>query len=910
MLTKFFKFKLDILHIFSSGISTYQKFTFCCQKFRMNDLNLTNALTKTPIKGNNKDTPQIDSILSNLKSLIKNGYNSCPSHQEFFSKLELIVNEYHSSVGVRNISTDVSTNEIKTPIRAPSSSPIVVRSENIATKTAALAGTDSSILADTSILSETSPTKKSVSFTQTRHLHMVTQRPEINQPVDNKNVEDSTKHVAAINLSKEQEIVAHLAQQGEHIFYTGSAGTGKSLLLKALIKRLKEQHYSSGPDAVAVTASTGLAACNIGGMTLNSFTGIGLGREKKEELLRKIKRNRVAKNRWMELKVLIIDEISMVDGQLLDKLEYIGRMIKNNNKPFGGIQVILCGDFYQLPPVPDKINTDDGRTIQQRKIFAFESKFWKDHIKVQVELKKIFRQASDKQFMEMLTDIRNGTVSELTTKRFKNLERELRIDTIEPTRLFSTRREVDNANNYKMQSLPGDIITFEAVDSGVDVNKDIGQKYLEQLLAPKTIQLKVGAQVMMVKNIDSTLVNGSVGTVVGFVDSYTYKAVKDICTQVDPSLTLEPDDTRRINMKNDNALKDSVFDFIEEAKKKVQAEIDKLKPKEDDMKKEVSAAAPVVRFSATVEVKSETSETMPNAPAPIPATSLTAIKTENNEDLMNLFSSTTENNTREYNISEDLSISATDTKSALADLEEKYQMLNRKSDLVKTLQSSAASIRPVVQFKLASGDTRTVVVEKEDFKWEVEDANHSKIVKVQRNQLPLMLAWALSIHKSQGQTLSFVSVDLRHIFEDGQAYVALSRAVHRRGLQVLNFSPSKVTTNKVVIDFYKKLKDAETVYAELKSGKLLDQNSYNGTAPGLATQVRDLYEITASPERFAKRKADAGKENEGKKKKSGAIDMFMKRGNKEPEIHKLSVPTQFDDFSSDDQMEILANFEN
>lgn len=885
-----------LLKILSDNFS-YQKLDLFHLSFEMNDSKIPNTLVKTPTRNSSKHGKQIEIVLSELKSVIKDGSNSCPSHQEFFEKLELVVDDYLSSVRLQRFRDTISKNKVSSPVRPPSSSPIIMPNEKIEIKATTVFESDSSALVNTSILTQTSPTKKSVSFTQTRHLHMVTQRPEINQPVEDKVAEDVSKHVAAINLSKEQEIVAHLAQQGEHIFYTGSAGTGKSLLLKALIKRLKEQHHSSGPDAVAVTASTGLAACNIGGMTINSFTGIGLGREKKEDLLRKIKRNRVAKNRWMELKVLIIDEISMVDGHLLDKLEYIGRMIKNNHKPFGGIQVILCGDFYQLPPVPDKISTDDGRTIQQRKIFAFESKFWKEHIKVQVELKKIFRQASDKQFMEMLTDIRNGTVSELTTKRFKNLERELRLDTIEPTRLFSTRREVDNANNYKMQSLPGDIITFEAVDSGVDVNKDIGQKYLEQLLAPKTIQLKVGAQVMMVKNIDSTLVNGSVGTVVGFVDSHTYKAVKDICTHVDPSLTLEPNNTKRIDLKNDEALKGSVFDFIEEAKKKLQQEIEKLKSNKD-VKKEEPVTTSTLKEETT---KEDTALLSTNA----------AVNDENKENLMHLFSSTTENNTREYIPSEDLSIGVTESSSVLTELEERYQMLNRKSDLVKALQTSTASIRPVVQFKLASGDTRTVVVEKEDFKWEVEDANHTKIVKVQRNQLPLMLAWALSIHKSQGQTLSFVSVDLKYIFEDGQAYVALSRAVHRRGLQVLNFSPSKVTTNKVVIEFYKNLKDAETVYAELKSGKLLGQNSTKtGAAPGLATQVRDLYEITASPERFAKRKADVTKDTEGKKRRNGAIDMYMSHGSKESEINNLAEPTQFDDFSSDDQMDILANFKN
>jgi ATP-dependent DNA helicase PIF1 len=137
-----------------------------------------------------------------------------------------------------------------------------------------------------------------------------------------------------------------VVDEGKSVFFTGSAGTGKSVLLREIIGRLRTK-YKKEPDRVAMTASTGLAACNIGGVTLHSFGGIGLGRESVPDLVKKIRKNAKAKNRWMRAKVLIIDEVSMVDGELFDKLEHIARELRKSGRPFGGIQVVITGDFFQ-----------------------------------------------------------------------------------------------------------------------------------------------------------------------------------------------------------------------------------------------------------------------------------------------------------------------------------------------------------------------------------------------------------------------------------------------------------------------------------------------------------------------------------------------------------------------------------
>lgn len=191
------------------------------------------------------------------------------------------------------------------------------------------------------------------------------------------------KRVSRVFLSEEQRKVLDLVVEAKRsVFFTGSAGTGKSVLMREIIQSLG-QEYLREPDRVAVTASTGLAACNVAGVTLHSFAGIGLGKEALPELVKKIKRNPKAKNRWQRTKVLIIDEISMVDGDLFDKLEGIARIIRNNGRPFGGIQLVITGDFFQLPPVPNY-----GKVAK----FCFDAATWNTSIEHTIGLTQVFRQ--------------------------------------------------------------------------------------------------------------------------------------------------------------------------------------------------------------------------------------------------------------------------------------------------------------------------------------------------------------------------------------------------------------------------------------------------------------------------------------------------------------------------------------
>lgn len=175
-------------------------------------------------------------------------------------------------------------------------------------------------------------------------------------------------------MSPKQEEVVQAVIEGKNVFFTGPAGSGKSFLIHNLTKYCLPQ-----PPLTAICAATGLAAVNIGGATLHSAMHIGLGEGTPTFLAAKIKANQENYEDLMRLKFLICDEISMIDAELFGKLEEVLRLVRENDKPFGGVQVILSGDFWQLPPV--------GSEAQ----FVFESDAWQCHILTCIELADIFR---------------------------------------------------------------------------------------------------------------------------------------------------------------------------------------------------------------------------------------------------------------------------------------------------------------------------------------------------------------------------------------------------------------------------------------------------------------------------------------------------------------------------------------
>jgi ATP-dependent DNA helicase PIF1 len=485
-----------------------------------------------------------------------------------------------------------------------------------------------------------------------------------------------------LQLTVEQEEALKYMKMGKNIFLTGPAGCGKTFVLNQYIDFIEEENSvlpKNMRKIINKTSTTGISAINIGGQTIHSFAGIGLGRGDVQTLLRKIKRKPEAIARWKNTRILIIDEVSMLSAELFDKLEEIARKIRNIEMPFGNIQIILSGDFAQLP------------IIERGASMCFESKNWDTILDKIFYFEEIKRQ-TDKHFQSILNKVRlgifDGDVAEAIISR-KGIYNELEINTkdnydnddaggfsnlqknknnkeedgdenknikIKPTILFSRKYMVDNENKKQYKALVDEgnrTIEYKAdmfIENKyqkrppdmkvVRLNDNYWKNMENYTIAPKKLNLVIGAQVVVIKNIFNLgLVNGSRGVVIGF--------------------------------------------------------------------------------------------------------------TSNRE--------------------------------------------------------------PLVEFM----DKRTIVIHKE--RWEVKLPSIEKTIKIFKQtevihrklyiqQLPLKLAFALSIHKSQGMTLDYVRTNIGNsIFSTGQVYTVLSRVRSLENLYIDDFDPSKIRINPKVKKFYREL---------------------------------------------------------------------------------------------------------
>ena len=329
-------------------------------------------------------------------------------------------------------------------------------------------------------------------------------------------------------LNSKQLEAYNLIAAGNNVFITGGGGVGKSHIIKAFIDEFEPRRY------MGITSTTGISAILIGGTTLHSYLGIGLGKEDVPFLLRKIKRNKLKLKRWKSLETLIIDEISMLNPELFDKLEEIARTLRRNKKPFGGIQLVLSGDFLQLPC----INSDD---------FCFEAQSWNKCVTHTIYLKDLMRQ-SDTEFQECLNAIRIGKVEDKHKTYIEQcLRRKLQTDDIIPTILYPKNYLVDDMNNsmLKKEIDKGyELYEYDMViekhplkytekytqpefeELKVEIEKEI-DKIIKENVIPLKLQLCIGCQVMLLINLDveTGLVNGSKGKVIK-IDEYGIPTVK------------------------------------------------------------------------------------------------------------------------------------------------------------------------------------------------------------------------------------------------------------------------------------------------------------------------------------------------------------------------------------------------
>lgn len=308
-------------------------------------------------------------------------------------------------------------------------------------------------------------------------------------------------------LRPKQKDAYECLEKYKNVFITGPAGTGKTSIIKLFINAYKHSRK------IANTSTTGTSALLLGGTTVYSYLGIGYGNGSVESMVKKIYSWNWLYKRWTELDCLFIDEISMMSPDVFDKIEETARIIRQNNKPFGGIQIVLSGDFCQLPC----IGTNK---------FCFESKSWDKCIDKTIYLDEIIRQG-DTTFQNILNNIRVGKVIE-SDKLILNARIGTKLTNnfgIKPTQLYSKNCDVDRINNEELDKLGKDgrqfyeYIMETNVYSGITQKSATLEKFKKFCIAPDILQLCVDAQVMLLKNLDlqNGLANGSRGIVVNFI---------------------------------------------------------------------------------------------------------------------------------------------------------------------------------------------------------------------------------------------------------------------------------------------------------------------------------------------------------------------------------------------------------
>lgn len=493
-----------------------------------------------------------------------------------------------------------------------------------------------------------------------------------------------------------QSTALDILKSGKNVFLTGSAGAGKTYTLNQYL------HYLRARDIhVAVTASTGIASTHMNGMTIHSWSGIGILDELTPKDIARIKKRATVTERMQKTHVLIIDEISMLHKKQFDLISQILQEVRNNLLPFGGVQVIVAGDFFQLPPVGER-----GETNKEK--FAFMSQAWLDADFQICYLTEQYRQtvkADETYFEPTKTDEPldqyhgldlNAILNQIRSQNFTaDIVPALEATTHHTldgncTRLYTHNFNVQTINDEELEKLTTPAMTYTGFGLGEEKLVETLKKSVRN---SPDLTLKLGAKVMFIKNnSDLNVSNGTMGEIVDFVRVIEDKDKLEAKNNLEKRTKL----ALELAEKQANAIGDL---FAENSLSQEQTE--KLEEK-------------TVAKSENLEKENDT---------------------ENDQ-------------TDDKSDEQEIKLSA-----------EKY---------------------PVVLLN----DGRKVIAEQDV--WQVEDEEGEIIAAYYH--IPLTLAWAITIHKSQGMTLDSAEIDLSKTFEKGQGYVALSRLKRLSGLRLLGMN--------------------------------------------------------------------------------------------------------------------------
>jgi ATP-dependent DNA helicase PIF1 len=349
------------------------------------------------------------------------------------------------------------------------------------------------------------------------------------------------------HMSPEQKVAFAKYTSGQNVFITGPGGTGKSALIREIYKYATQHEHN-----IQVCALTGCAAVMLDckAKTIHSWAGIGLANGNIDRIVDRVDKNFFKKKDWRKTRTLIIDEVSMMSKRLFDILDIVGKTVRNcHSRPFGGIQLIFCGDFYQLPPVG--INTEDPDNAR----FCFESENWFNTFPKEnhIQLKQIFRQ-NDPVYCQILNQVREGRITRRTDEILRSRVGVVLPDVSEdgtpqtkPTILYATRSRVDEINRLEMEKLTildPDSPTYKyELKNITDLPLSDKERQLRtsqsheriaaelfslknSILCDDTVHLRVGAQVMCVVNMEESLTttatpicNGSQGVIIRMTES-------------------------------------------------------------------------------------------------------------------------------------------------------------------------------------------------------------------------------------------------------------------------------------------------------------------------------------------------------------------------------------------------------
>jgi len=290
-----------------------------------------------------------------------------------------------------------------------------------------------------------------------------------------------------------------ILKSGRNVYLTGAAGSGKTYVLNKYKDYLRERGV-----VTAVTASTGIAATHLGGMTIHSWSGIGIKEDLSDYDIDLLAQKERLWKRYDKTKVLIIDETSMMHPRMFDLLDRLARAMKRNDSAFGGMQIVLSGDFFQLPPIVKD---------RQEVLYIDSSKAWRTMDVRICYLEDQYRH-NDLSLEQILNEIRAGTVSTATKEKFAKMNGVRRNSHALQTRLYTHNVDVDSVNEAELLKLSGNVFEYEMITKG---KRNLVISLRKSILAPEVLKLKKDAVVMFVKNnFEEGYVNGTLGRVVAF----------------------------------------------------------------------------------------------------------------------------------------------------------------------------------------------------------------------------------------------------------------------------------------------------------------------------------------------------------------------------------------------------------